>query len=212
MSKISIASRRSPLAATIIAAVAIGIAAPAAPVFADPPPWAPAHGYREKHKNKHKGKGRHRNRQVEAPASPEYVRLPENGIGECNRQALGAVIGAGVGAAAGSRIGSGSGRTAAVIAGTVIGGILGGVIGRSMDEADTQCIGQVLEHAPNGQAVEWKKPDGSLDYRIRPTLTYGTGEGRYCREYTVEANVGGALQQMYGKACRKPDGTWRLES
>ena len=26
------------------------------PAFADPPDWAPAHGYRAKHKNKHKGK------------------------------------------------------------------------------------------------------------------------------------------------------------
>src|SRR3546814_19931078 len=37
-----------PMKRIILAAAAIAVATPVAPVFADPPPWAPAHGRRAK--------------------------------------------------------------------------------------------------------------------------------------------------------------------
>ena len=38
------------------------------------------------------------------------------------------------------------------------------------------------------------------------------GDGRYCREYTATAVVGGKTQNTYGTACRQPDGAWQLVS
>lgn len=33
-----------------------------------------------------------------------------------------------------------------------------------------------------------------------------------CREYTKNINIGGRVQQAYGKACLQEDGTWRIVS
>jgi surface antigen len=173
----------------------------AAPVFATPPPWAPAHGYR----NKHKGSYDYR------PVRPRYDREYESDYirsGRCDRDRLGAVLGGVVGGVAGSRIGKGSGRTVATIAGTVIGVIVGRSIGRHMDETDRQCVGQALEHAADRESVYWRDPDTGTDYAVTPVNTYRHQDGRYCREYTTRAVIGGRKQQVYGDACRQRDGSW----
>ncbi|MHB1241431.1 MAG: RT0821/Lpp0805 family surface protein, partial [Gammaproteobacteria bacterium] len=33
--------------------------------------------------------------------------------------------------------------------------------------------------------------------------------GRYCREYVTDVDVGGRKQQAYGTACRQPNGSWQ---
>jgi surface antigen len=172
-----------------------------APVFATPPPWAPAHGYR----NKHKGGYDYQ------PVLPWHDQRHESGFirrGRCDRDRLGAVLGGVVGGVAGSQIGRGSGRTIATIAGTVIGVIVGRSIGRHMDRADQQCVGQALEHAPDRESVYWRDPDTGADYAVTPVNTYRHLDGRYCREYTTRAVIGGRQQQVYGDACRQRDGSW----
>lgn len=177
------------LAASAALSLAVG------PAWADPPPWAPAHGYRAKHKNKHDGRVAYR-----APFDID--------VGRCNRETLGALLGGGVGAAAGSKIGSGSGKTAAIIGGTIIGFLVGGSIGRAMDEVDQNCVGQILEHAPDGSDITWVGADQG-HYQVQPLRTYQSN-GTYCREYTATAMIGGRDQQTYGTACRQPDGSWKL--
>lgn len=34
----------------------------------------------------------------------------------------------------------------------------------------------------------------------------------YCREYTKNVKVGGKLQESYGTACMKPDGSWEVQN
>lgn len=34
----------------------------------------------------------------------------------------------------------------------------------------------------------------------------------YCREYTRNVKVGGKLQESYGTACMKPDGSWEVQN
>ena len=46
------------------AAVLMIMAAPVATAYADPPSWAPAHGWRAKHEHKHRHKHRDRQRDV----------------------------------------------------------------------------------------------------------------------------------------------------
>jgi len=188
-----------PFVVALAAALALSFSMP---VLADPPPWAPAHGYRAKHKQK----GRDRGPQVvyQVPA----VGIPQ---GTCNRELLGSLLGGAAGGYAGSNVGSGSGRLAATAAGAVIGWIVGGSIGRSMDRLDHACIGQVLEQAETGRPVQWADPDTGSQYRVVPTKTFQRDE-RYCREYTAAVTVAGQQQDIHGIACRQPDGAWKLES
>lgn len=169
----------------------------AEPAWADPPPWAPAHGYRAKHKQK---KGHYHYSGYRVPFDID--------LGRCNRETLGALLGGAAGAAAGTQIGSGSGKTAAIIGGTVIGFLVGGSIGRAMDQVDQYCVGQALEYAPDGSDITWVGAD-SGHYRVAPQRTFQQGEA-YCREYTATATIGGRREQTYGTACRQPDGAWKL--
>jgi surface antigen len=184
------------------------------PAFADPPPWAPAHGYREKHKNKHQNKhqNKHRGKHKSSYEEPrDDYDAPDVGIpkGSCNRAALGAILGGAAGGYAGSKIGSGSGKRAATAAGTVIGLIVGGVIGRSMDKLDQACIGQALEQAEIGQRVQWLDPDTQVKYEVTPTRTFKSGTNRHCREYVSGVVFGKLVEKFQGTACRNLDGSWQ---
>jgi surface antigen len=179
-----------------------------APVKADPPPWAPAHGWREKH-------GHDRYYEVRPVyALPWRSQAPAPyGIsqGTCHRETLGAVLGGGAGALLGSTIGKSDGKLLAVAGGAILGVLAGGAIGRSMDQVDQNCIGQALEHAPNGSRIAWRNPQaGNALYTVVPSQTYQAQDGRYCREYTADARIGGRVQQTYGTACRQPDGSWQI--
>lgn len=177
----------------------------AEPVLAEPPPWAPAHGWRAKQKGKQKFKY-NKKRQYHEPV---YAAPYDIDVGRCNRAVLGGVLGGATGAAIGSRVGDGD--TGAIIGGTIIGILVGGAIGNYMDQVDQNCVGQVLEHAEDGETIRWNDPQGD-DYRVRPLRTYQTDSGTYCREYTTTAVVGGRTQETYGRACRQPDGSWKLVS
>ena len=176
--------------------------------YADPPPWAPAHGYRAKGKHKNKrGKGRNR---YDDHYEEAYVVPYGIGQGTCNRQLLGTVVGGATGALIGSQITKGDGKGVATLGGAIIGAIIGGSIGRSMDQVDQGCIGQALEHAEDGQRVTWTNPDNGGRYTVEPAKTYQTSSGEYCREYTVVGTVSGREQNGYGTACRQADGSWKI--
>ncbi|WP_373084976.1 glycine zipper 2TM domain-containing protein [Sneathiella sp.] len=195
-------------AAIFIGVAAIFIMADSLPVLADPPPWAPAHGYRAKHKSK---KNKHKNYEKH---EEQYVAPIPFGIdlGRCNRELLGSVLGAAAGGAAGSQVGKGDGQLVAIAGGTIIGYLLGGSIGRSMDEIDQNCIGQILEHAEDGQDIIWNNPRNDAVYDVVPRSTYQQKNGEYCREYTAQSDINGKTQTTYGIACRQEDGSWKLKS
>ena len=159
-----------------------------------PPPWAPAHGYRKKRRGTY------------------YMYDAPYGIYDrtCWRDDLGQALGAVAGGVAGYQVGKGHGKTAAVIGGTIIGALIGGHIGRSMDDVDQHCVGQALEHAPPNQPITWQNPQYGGQYQVTPQQPYQDQQGRYCREYQTTATVGGQPQQVYGKACRQPDGSWQV--
>ncbi|MBE0617447.1 MAG: hypothetical protein IH608_05920, partial [Proteobacteria bacterium] len=58
-------------------------------------------------------------------------------------------------------------------------------------------------------SVAWQNPDTRTAYEVTPLATYQEGD-RYCREYTATARIAGEPQQIYGTACRQPDGSWEL--
>lgn len=185
----------------VSAALALSLL-PAAPAFADPPPWAPAHGWRKKH-------------------DPDYVGYTgkkwekDYGVisGKCNTQAVGAVVGGIVGATAGgaigSQVGKGDTRTIAIIAGTAIGAILGAKIGRDIDNADRGCMGHALELTGERRTVTWTNRATGVSYRLTPIANLKRGNDP-CREFVTEARYGGKKEKVKNVACRRGDGVWEL--
>lgn len=132
-----------------------------------------------------------------------------------NKETAGMLVGAGLGGLLGSQFGQGSGQLAATAAGTFLGGALGNAAGRSLDRADASYAAearrQALETAPSGSSVPWRNPDSGASGYIEPTATYETASGTYCREFKHTVTIDGKRQNAYGRACRRPDGTWQLD-
>ena len=169
-----------------------------------PPAWAPAWGYRGKEKLKYKRGNRFY--EVE-PAS--LIQVGSNGFGTCNRDVIGALLGGAAGAAAGSQFGKGDGKIFTTVGGAIIGALIGGNLGQAMDQTDQNCVGQVLERAPNDSTVTWRDPDRQAQYQVTPTQTYQSPSGNYCREYQTQIVIGGRVENAFGTACREPDGSWK---
>ena len=174
------------------------IAALAAPLpgtaLADPPPFAPAHGWRKKHDPYYQG---YTGRQW----GDDYGILS----GRCNVEAAGAALGGVVGGAIGSQVGKGDGRTVAIILGTVLGAVVGAQAARELSGADQACFGHALELAQDRQRVGWRSPNGGIDYAVTPLRTYRR-DGRQCRDYEFARG----RETVRQTACAVGGGEWRV--
>lgn len=120
----------------------------------------------------------------------------------------GTIVGGVLGGAIGSQIGGGTGRTAATVIGALIGANIGANVGRSMDGNDRARTAQAFETSQTGRSTQWVNPDTRNQYTVTPTRTYESA-GAPCREYTMKAVVDGRPDNVYGTACRQPDGSWK---
>lgn len=131
-----------------------------------------------------------------------------------SKQNIGSVVGAVGGAWAGSKIGKGKGKIVAIAAGTLIGAGVGNSLGSSLDKADiayhSKASQDALEKAPKNKMIPWKNPNNGHSGSITPIKTFKSKKGTYCREYKQVINIGGKQEEAYGKACRQPDGTWKI--
>ena len=129
------------------------------------------------------------------------------------QEQAGMVIGGALGGLLGAQVDDdhGQGRTIAIIAGTLAGAAIGGSIGRSMDETDRLKTARTLETVRTGVPSSWRNPDTGNAYSVTPTRTYETAAGP-CREYAIDAMIGGRPDKVYGTACRQPDGSWRVQN
>jgi surface antigen len=123
----------------------------------------------------------------------------------------GVLIGAIAGGILGNQVGGGSGRAIATMVGAVAGAMIGGNIGRRMDEQDQMRASLALENVRTGVPTTWVNPDTRYEYAVTPTKTYESNSGP-CREYTVDATIGGKTEQVYGTACRQADGSWQAQN
>jgi surface antigen len=130
------------------------------------------------------------------------------------KQTGGAVLGGVAGGLLGSQVGGGSGKLAATAVGTFLGLFLGNEVGKSLDKADKAYAAQVhhtaLEKQVAGTTSSWKNPDSGNSGTVTPTRTYQASSGQYCREYQQTVTVGGRTENAFGKACRQPDGSWKV--
>ena len=125
-------------------------------------------------------------------------------------------IGAAGGATVGGLIAAAAGANPAAIAASVIGGLLvGGLVGNLLDDRDKKlhadAAAKALETAPSGQSVAWKNPDTGHTGTVTPTKTVQTPNG-YCRDYVSTVEIEGKQEKTTGRACRQPDGTWKIAS
>lgn len=128
-----------------------------------------------------------------------------------SKQDQGVVIGAVAGGLLGNQVGGGTGKVLATIAGAVIGGAIGGSVGKSMDETDRMKANAAFENGRSGASSTWVNPDTGYEYVVTPNNSYETDSGP-CREYTMDATIGGKTEQVYGTACRQPDGSWQVSN
>lgn len=131
---------------------------------------------------------------------------------DMSNQDVGVMTGAVAGGLLGSTIGGGSGKVLAIAAGTIAGAVIGGSIGKSMDDTDRMKMNQALENNPVGRPAYWNNRNTGTAYEVVPTRNVRVEGNEYCREYRTVANIAGKRQQVYGTACRQPDGTWKAVS
>lgn len=129
---------------------------------------------------------------------------------QMNNEGVGTLTGGVVGGLLGSQFGGGSGKVLAAAGGAIVGSMIGGKIGQTMDRQDKLEMQHALESTPTGKAVVWKNPDSGNKYKVTPTSTYYQPNQQPCREYVTYADIGGKREQIYGKACRKADGSWQI--
>lgn len=129
------------------------------------------------------------------------------------KQTVGALGGAAAGGLLGSQFGHGSGNLAMTGAGVLLGALLGSEVGKSLDNADRAAAAQAADQAytaPMGQTIRWNNPNSGHYGTVTPTRDGYADNGDYCREFQQTIVVGGQSQQGYGRACRQPDGSWKI--
>lgn len=127
-----------------------------------------------------------------------------------SNQDVGTVTGGVLGGLVGSRFGGGSGQMLAVGAGALLGAYMGGAIGKSMDAADKAKMSNTFENNSIGQPAYWQNAKTGNSYTVTPVKNVSYDGNQYCREYQSMATVAGKKQQVYGTACRQPDGSWQI--
>lgn len=134
------------------------------------------------------------------------------GCSNMTKQDMGTVSGGVIGGLVGSQFGQGGGKILAVGVGALAGALIGGAIGKNMDETDRLKMNQTLEANPTGKPAYWTNSNTGNSYTVVPTQNVTVDGNPYCREYRTTAVIAGKKQQMYGTACRQPDGTWKMAS
>jgi len=118
----------------ILAAATLAAVLPA-PVFADPPPWAPAHGRRAHDAMRYDTRGRYL--EPRPLTYQDTVWRGTNGSYYCRRDngTTGLIVGAALGGFLGNRLVNGRSS----ILGTLIGAGAGAALGREVDRGNVRC-------------------------------------------------------------------------
>lgn len=173
------------------------MAAWSASVSAQPPPHAPAHGWRAKQAARYPGR-----------TGVQWEHDYEILSGRCNREAIGTVVGGVVGGAIANRVGD-EHRAVATIIGAAAGALIGRRIGRELDERDRSCLGHALDIGTAGTLVTWANESTGVQYRLVPGADRHR-DGVLCREFTLTAEVRRERSSRSGLACRSQPGVWEV--
>ena len=115
--------------------------------------------------------------------------------------------GAATGAVAGGLVGAAVGDTTGLLIGAAVGGLIGHEVGRAMEREDRRRIAYALEA---NRPVYWRNPETGYEYQVEP-IGPRDYDGRECRQFRLMAeDERGRAEEVYGTACRTPDGSWEL--
>lgn len=125
---------------------------------------------------------------------------------------FGAVAGAAAGGLLGAQFGGGLGNMLFVATGAAVGGSAGYVIGQRMEDSDWSLYDntarEALADSPDGGQKNWSNPDTGASGIVRPTRSFRTQTGQYCRDYRATVAVSDMVQSGDGTACLGSDGVW----
>jgi surface antigen len=170
----------------------------ASALLADPPPHAPAHGWRAKQGSYYVGY-----------TGTRWPRDYEITSGHCNREEVGAVLGGVVGGTIGHETAKPEDRVVATIIGAAVGALVGSKIGKELDNRDQSCIGQALELAQPGQSVQWRNEQLGVAYVLTPNGSEQV-DGRSCRSFKLRSTANGKSQTVTRRGCQVAQGQWEI--
>jgi surface antigen len=173
-------------------------------VCSEPPSWAPAHGYRNKHKNK----SHHHKRGYDY----YHDEVAEDiGIfdGICKYEKIGSIVGAAAGGVIGAKVTDKEDRVAGVLIGTIAGVIVGKTIGKVIDDRDRNCAGHALAYLNDGESVSWLNPNTNAEHQITSLSSYAQN-GFDCKQFVTTTTFANGRKSSYeNDACLGNDGVWR---
>jgi surface antigen len=171
-----------------------------APAMADPPAFAPAHGYR------HKASKASKASKFRGYTGSEWEQDYGVASGHCDAGSVLAAVGAVGGAVVGNRAASPENRAVATLVGAVIGAVIGQQVGAQLDAGDRGCIGQSLEIGQIGRAVTWTNPDTHVIHVMTPVSDLAGG----CRRFSYQVGQGSRPATL--RACRdEHSATWVID-
>jgi len=98
--------------------------------------------------------------------------------------------------------------------GTALGVLMAAVGGNpkssKLSRREEICFSQSFEHVPDRRTVAWSDRKLGVHYSVIPMRTLRTSDDHFCREYAAKATLNGHSADVYGTACRQPDGRWFL--
>lgn len=125
--------------------------------------------------------------------------------GGLSNQDTGVIAGSLIGGVVGGHLGN---SPLTVLGGALLGGYLGGQVGRDMDEMDRMRMARTLEDTPSGRTSRWVDADGR-EWVMMPTRTY-RHYGQVCRQFRTTVYIAGRPRSAVGRACRTPQGLWKI--
>jgi surface antigen len=134
-------------------------------------------------------------------------------VGACeSKQTTGTVVGAVGGGVAGHALGGG---WLGAAAGALIGGLLGSQIGKHLDKEDVaraeQANQRAMDQNATGQSATWSNPNTGASGTVTPTTNaYVAQTGETCREFQQTVSAKGSSETARGRACKQPDGSWKV--
>ncbi len=99
--------------------------------------------------------------------------------------------------------------------GVFIGALIGSEISGYMNNVDrlrARDANLMAQTAPIGQRISWNNSRSNHYGNTIATRDGYSKSGKYCREFLQTINIGNRTEKGYGVACRRSDGTWKINS
>jgi surface antigen len=131
-----------------------------------------------------------------------------------SRQTTGTLVGAGGGAIAAKALGGG---WFGMAVGALVGGLLGSEVGKRLDREDVERADttnqKAMETNNPGQSSTWSNPNTGNSGSVTPTTNaYVAQGGATCRDFQQTVSAAGTTESGTGRACKQPDGSWKVNN